>query len=66
MPCGRQLRIFTRSGDPRELCALARVNMSGSREPSRSSDGDIPRAVVTSPPTGGSEFMSMACRASLR
>jgi hypothetical protein len=29
----------------RELCALARVNMSGSREPSRSSDDDFPRAV---------------------
>ena len=32
-----------------ELCALARVNMSGSREPSRSPDDDCPRAVVTSP-----------------
>jgi hypothetical protein len=40
----------------RELWALARVNMSGSREPSRSSD-DVPRVVVTSPPTGGSEFV---------
>jgi deoxyinosine 3'endonuclease (endonuclease V) len=41
----------------RELCALARVNMTGTREPSRLSDGDFPRAVVTSPLTGGSGFM---------
>ena len=45
----------------RELCALARVNMSGSREPSRSSDDDFPRGMVTSPPVGGSGFVSMAC-----
>jgi hypothetical protein len=38
----------------RELCALARVNMSSTQEPSRSSDDDFPRAVVTSTPTGGS------------
>ena len=37
----------------RELCALACVNMSGSREPGRSSGDGFPRAVVTSPPTGG-------------
>src|SRR5215813_7988793 len=41
-PCGR------------ELCALARVNITGGREPSRSSDDDFPRAGVTSPPTGRS------------
>ena len=38
----------------RELCALARVNISGTQEPSRSSDDGFPRAVVTSPPAGGS------------
>jgi hypothetical protein len=35
----------------RELCVLARVYISGTQEPSRSSDDDFPRAVVTSPPT---------------
>jgi hypothetical protein len=38
----------------RELCALARVNMGGTPEPSRSFGGDFPRGVVTSPPAGGS------------
>ena len=38
----------------RELCALARVNMNGTQEPSRSSDDGLPRAVVVSPPAGGS------------
>jgi hypothetical protein len=38
----------------RELCALACVNMGGSQEPSRSSDDDFARAVVTSPPASGS------------
>ena len=41
----------------RELCALARVKMSGTREPSRSSDDEFPRAVVSSPLTGGSGFV---------
>jgi hypothetical protein len=36
-----------------ELCALASVNMSGSREPSQSSHDGFVRAVVTSPPIGG-------------
>jgi hypothetical protein len=55
-----RLRIYSQGTQPqcgRELCALARVNMSGSREPSRSSDDDFPCAVVTSPPTGGSGFV---------
>jgi hypothetical protein len=38
----------------RELCALARVNMSGSQEPSRSFDDDPLRTVVAGPPAGGS------------
>jgi hypothetical protein len=42
------------AGQVRELCAAAGVNISGTREPNRSSDDDFPRAVVTSPPTGGS------------
>src|SRR5262249_4102210 len=46
----------------RELWALARVNVSGGREPSRSSDSDFSRAVVTSPPSGGSGFGLPACR----
>jgi len=50
----------------RELCARARVNTSGSREPSRSSGGDFPRVMVASPPTSGSGFVSTACRACLR
>jgi len=33
-----------------ELCALARVNMIGTQEPSRSSDDDSPQAAVTSYP----------------
>jgi hypothetical protein len=50
----------------RELWALVRVKVSGSREPSRSSDGDFSHAVVTSPPTGGSGFVLMAYRGCLR
>jgi len=38
----------------RELCALACVNMSGTQRTEPSSGDDFPRAVVTSPPTGGS------------
>ena len=38
----------------RELCGRARVKMRGTQEPNRSSDGDLPSAVVTSPPAGGS------------
>lgn len=41
----------------RELCALARVNMICSQEPSPSSGGDFSRAVATWPPTGGSGFV---------
>jgi len=30
--------------------------MSGTQEPIRSSDDDFPRAVITSPPAGGSGY----------
>ena len=49
-----------------ELCALARVNMSGSREPSRSSNDDFPGASETSPPTGGSGSCERPAGAYLR
>jgi hypothetical protein len=51
----QDFRILRTAG--RELCARARVRISGRGEPSRLSDDGIPRSMVTSPPTGGSVFV---------
>jgi hypothetical protein len=50
------MAIPGRAGNgPGIMLSRTRVNSKrGTREPNRSSDDDFPRAVVTSPPTGGS------------
>jgi len=58
-------RAASRTGwSPRQLGDC--VNMNCTQEPSRPSAADVPRAVVTSPPAGGSGSALDACRGPMR